>query len=43
MDAYGCHCGGDNNKLQNQLLRNIEEANFILSSISDKQFNLIAI
>jgi len=40
MDAYGCHCGGDNNKLQNQLLRNIEEANFILSSISDKQIEI---
>jgi len=40
MDAYGCNCGGDSDKLQNQLLANIEEANFILSSISDKQIEI---
>jgi len=40
MDAYGCSCGGDSDKLQNQLLANIEEANFILSSISDKSIEI---
>ena len=36
MDVDGCSCGGDSDKLQNQLIKNIEEANFVLSSFSDK-------
>ncbi len=37
MDVEGCSCGGESNKLQNQLRENIEEANFILSSFSQKE------
>ena len=40
MDANGCSCGGDSDKLRNQLLANIEEANFILDSISDKSIDI---
>lgn len=35
LDANSCECGGD--KLKNQLLKNIEEANYILSSFCDKE------
>ncbi len=35
IDAYSCECG--DNKLQKHLIENIKEANFILSSISNKQ------
>ncbi len=37
MDVEGCSCGGESNKLQNQLRENIEEANFILSTFCDKE------
>lgn len=37
MDVDACACGGDSDKLQNQLRANIEEANFILSSFCDKE------
>jgi len=37
MDADACACGGDSDKLQVQLRANIEEANFILSSFSEKE------
>jgi len=40
MDVHGCSCGGDSDKLQNQLLTNIEEANFILDSISNKSIEI---
>jgi len=40
IDANGCSCGGDSDKLQKQLLTNIEEANFILDSISDKAIEI---
>ncbi|CAA6811417.1 MAG: Iron-sulfur cluster-binding protein [uncultured Sulfurovum sp.] len=37
IDVNACACGGDSDKLQNQLKQNIEEANFILSSFCDKE------
>lgn len=37
MDVDACACGGDSDKLQEQLRANIEEANFILSSFCDKE------
>ncbi len=37
MDVDACACGGDSDKLQEQLRANIEEANFILSSFSQKE------
>jgi len=37
MDVDACACGGDSDKLQVQLKANIEEANFILSSFSEKE------
>jgi len=37
MDVDACDCGGASDKLQLQLRANIEEANFILSSFSDKE------
>jgi len=37
MDVDACACGGDSDKLQIQLKANVEEANFILSSFSDKE------
>jgi len=37
MDAKGCHCGGESTLLKEQIIANIEEANFILSSFSDKK------
>jgi ferredoxin len=40
MDVEGCQCGGDSDKLTLQINANIEEANFILESISDKQIEI---
>jgi ferredoxin len=40
MDVEGCRCGGDSDKLTLQINANIEEANFILESISDKQIEI---
>ena len=40
MDVDGCSCGGDSDKLVNQIKSNLEEANFILESISDKQIEI---
>jgi len=37
MDIEGCSCGGESDKLTNQIRDNIKEANFILESISDKK------
>jgi len=38
LDTKSCNfCGGDTNKLRHQLELNIEEANFVLSSFSDKE------
>lgn len=37
IDAHACACGGESDKLQDKLKANIEEANFILSSFSDKE------
>ena len=43
MDVEGCHCGGDSDRLTSQIKANIEEANFILDSISDKQIAIKSI
>ena len=43
IDAHACSCGGDSDKLRAKLLENIEEANFILDSISDKQIEIKSI
>ena len=40
MDVEGCQCGGDSDKLTLQINANIEEANFVLESISDKQIEI---
>ena len=37
MDVEGCHCGGDSDKLMHQIEANMEEANFVLESFSDKK------
>jgi ferredoxin len=37
IDAHSCECGGDSDKLKNQIEKNIEEANYILSSFCDKE------
>lgn len=37
LDAKGCHCGGDSRRLNDKIEANIEEANFVLSSFSEKQ------
>ncbi|MCH9740823.1 MAG: 4Fe-4S binding protein [Epsilonproteobacteria bacterium] len=37
MNVEGCNCGGDSDKLKEQIEANIEEANFVLESFSDKQ------
>jgi len=37
MNVDACVCGGDSTKLQDQLRANIEEANFVLSTFSDKE------
>ena len=37
LDVNACACGGDSDKLQEQLRSNIEEANFVLSSFTDKE------
>ena len=37
MDVDACACGGESLKLQEQLRANIEEANFVLSTFSDKE------
>ncbi len=43
IDAYSCNCGGESDKLRVKLLDNIEEANFILDSISNKQIEIKSI
>jgi len=40
IDAFGCKCGGESDKLQKQLISNIDEANFILESISNKKIEI---
>ncbi|HHH19909.1 MAG TPA: ferredoxin [Campylobacterales bacterium] len=37
MNVEGCQCGGESDKLKQQIERNIDEANFILESISEKK------
>jgi ferredoxin len=37
LDAEACNCGGESTVLNEQIATNIEEANFVLSSISTKQ------
>jgi ferredoxin len=37
IDAHACQCGGESDKLKEQLLAYIEEANFVLSSFSDRE------
>ena len=37
LDAEACNCGGESMLLNNQIESNIEEANFVLSSFSDKK------
>ena len=37
MDIEGCNCGGDSDKLTHQIKANMEEANFVLESFSDKK------
>ena len=37
MNVEGCSCGGDSDRLTNQIKANIEEVNFILESFSDKK------
>ena len=37
LDAEACKCGGESRVLNNQIEANIEEANFVLSTFSDKQ------
>jgi len=39
MDVEGCHCGGDSDKLIHQIEVNMEEANFVLESFSDKKID----
>ena len=43
IDANSCKCGGESDKLRVKLLDNIEEANFILDSISDKKIEIKSI
>jgi ferredoxin len=43
IDAHSCRCGGESDKLRLKLLENIEEANFILDSISDKKIEIKSI
>jgi ferredoxin len=43
IDAHSCKCGGESDKLKVKLLDNIEEANFILESISDKRIEIKSI
>ena len=40
LDAKACNCGGESKLLNNQIEANIEEANFILSTFSNKQILL---
>ncbi len=37
MNLEGCRCGGDSDRLTSQIRANIEEANFVLESFSDKR------
>jgi len=37
MDVNACSCGGESDKLKEQILANIEEANFVISSFSQKE------
>ncbi len=37
IDVQSCECGGDSDKLKEQLKRNVEEANYILSSFCNKE------
>ncbi len=37
INVDGCACGGESDKLRKQIESNIEESNFVLESISDKQ------
>ncbi|NEW60777.1 ferredoxin [Sulfurovum sp. bin170] len=37
MNVDGCSCGGESDRLTNQIKANIEEANFLLESFSDKR------
>jgi ferredoxin len=37
LDAKACNCGGDSTLLNEKIEANIEEANFVLSSFSDKE------
>ena len=37
LDAEACSCGGESRLLNNQIEANIEEANFVLSTFSQKQ------
>jgi len=37
LNTKSCCCGGDSDKLKNQIEENIDEANYILSSFSSKQ------
>ena len=41
LDMQSCsYCGGDSNNLRKKLEENIEEANFVLSSFSDKEIKV---
>jgi ferredoxin len=37
MNLEGCSCGGESDRLTNQIKSNIDEANFLLESFSDKR------
>jgi ferredoxin len=37
VNLEGCHCGGEDQRLRDQIRANIEEVNFLLESISSKQ------
>ena len=37
MNVDGCHCGGESENLKRRIWQNIDEANFILESFSDKR------
>ena len=40
MDIEGCSCGGDSDRLTTQIKANMEEANFVLESFSDKKIEI---
>ena len=42
VDVEGCHCGGERTLLRDEIVAKVEEANFVLESISDKEIALRA-